>query len=147
METKIINILSENTPVEASALYKLFPGRRREVSSAISQLTVEGDVVTYTRNSRLYIVKQLLMDKKKADQRTVYSWDGKVDLIPKVIPRTGDWVVRTKGESGVMYFCGNFTRDQARSAYKKITKCAWEDTRIKRYHKTACLREAKCNYN
>jgi len=147
MEIKIINILTENTPVEASALYKLFPGQRREVSSAISRLSIKGDVVTYTRNSKLYIVKQCLLDKKKSELKRVYSVAGTVELLPKVVPCNRDWVIGVKGQLGVMYFCGKFTRDQVRSAYKKITKCAWHETRVKRYRKTTCLREARGNYN
>lgn len=146
MELKIFNILTDNVPVEICALYKLFPTQRKEVSSAISQLAIKGEVITFTRKGKLWIVKQLIQDKKKADTKQVFSLEGTVELTPKIGLKNMDWVVREKGDNKTLYFDGKFTRDQVRSAFKKITECEWHLIRTCRYEKQQTLREARNNY-
>jgi hypothetical protein len=66
-------------------------------------------------------------------------------ITAKTLPLEGDWVVTAvEGSTERMYFNSDYSCDEVRSAFAKLTKAKFVDVRCCRYHK---LRPIKTMHN
>lgn len=142
LETQVEQIIRENQCISISDIAKKIKTSSVAVlRGLISVIMLRNNWRYKYERGRTYITTEIEIKESSVNHRE----EGLNIITAKTMPLDGDWVVTAVEDSRErMYFNGDYSCDEVRSAYAKLTKAKFADVRCCRYHK---LRPIKTMHN